>query len=295
MPLLFSIAIHAVHRREVVRTSGRRTTLLGRYPHHEESSVCMAIVVAKRQPPGQPHVAHTSSKPVWQVRTRPRRRHMDNRGGPSSTSPWRSRGTEVCMRDRHSANEDGWFGFEVSNQMRSGGVSGVVGRRLGHDQPEKPRGRQLGGADHGGRIAVPTRRLFGWSSMPAPVSTAKASWPELRDGKRPRENTTGEPGEWQHGWQSWASSVSDSYHAVSPFRSVSSAPSVTLKSQRRRCPGFRSDSSGACHSHREASTPAPCGRGGVLWLPRSSGPSGAPQSRMHPHWQTQEACDPDRP
>ena len=29
----------------------------------------------------------------------------------------------------------------------------------------------------------------------------RPSWQELRDGKRPPENTTGEPGEWQHGWQ----------------------------------------------------------------------------------------------
>ena len=52
----------AVHRRTVARTSGRRTTVLGRYPHREVSSV--AIVVAKRQPLGQPHVARLSSKPV---------------------------------------------------------------------------------------------------------------------------------------------------------------------------------------------------------------------------------------
>ena len=37
----------------------------------------------------------------------------------------------------------------------------------------------------------------------------------------------------------------------------------------------------------EASTPAPCGRGCVLWLPRSSGSTRAPQSCMRPHWQTQ--------
>ena len=55
----------------------------------------------------------------------------------------------------------GGLGLKVSNQVRSGGVMGVVGRRLRQDQPEKPRGRPLGGADHRGRIAVPTRRLFG--------------------------------------------------------------------------------------------------------------------------------------
>ena len=73
--------------------------------------------------------------------------------------------------------------------------------------------------------------------MPAPPRLDREgfwwrpSWLELREGKRPPENTTGEPGEWQHGWQYWASSVSDS-------------PELTFgHTQRRRCPGFRSDSS----------------------------------------------------
>ena len=34
---------------------------------------------------------------------------------------------------------------------------------------------------------------------------------ELRHGKRPPENLSREPGEWQHGWQCWASSVSDTF------------------------------------------------------------------------------------
>ena len=99
----------------------------------------MAIVVAKRQPRGQPHVAHD---------------HDDGTG-----QPWR-KSRNRTLRAR-SPLDDRWIGVEVSNQVRSGGVLDVVGRRLGHDQPEKPRGRQLGGADHGGRIAVLTRKLFG--------------------------------------------------------------------------------------------------------------------------------------
>ena len=34
----------------------------------------------------------------------------------------------------------------------------------------------------------------------------RPSWPELLHGKRPPESRTGESGEWQHGWQHWASS-----------------------------------------------------------------------------------------
>ena len=39
----------------------------------------------------------------------------------------------------------------------------------------------------------------------------RPGWRELRHGKRPPDSTTGEPGEWKHGWQYWASSVSDSH------------------------------------------------------------------------------------
>ena len=42
---------------------------------------------------------------------------------------------------------------------------------------------------------------FGW----------RPTWPELRHGKRPPENLSRKPGEWQHGWQYWASSVSDTF------------------------------------------------------------------------------------
>ena len=38
------------------------------------------------------------------------------------------------------------------------------------------------------------------------------SWAELRDGKRPPQNDARDPGEWPHGWQYWASSVSDTHY-----------------------------------------------------------------------------------
>ena len=37
----------------------------------------------------------------------------------------------------------------------------------------------------------------------------RPSWSELRRGKRPPENLSKDPGEWQHGWQFWSSSVAD--------------------------------------------------------------------------------------
>ena len=39
----------------------------------------------------------------------------------------------------------------------------------------------------------------------------RPSWSALREGERPPEITAREPGEWPHGWQYWASSISDSY------------------------------------------------------------------------------------
>ena len=39
----------------------------------------------------------------------------------------------------------------------------------------------------------------------------RPTWPDLRAGSRPETHAEGEPGEWQHGWQYWSSSISDSY------------------------------------------------------------------------------------
>ena len=40
----------------------------------------------------------------------------------------------------------------------------------------------------------------------------RPSWSELLEGRRPEEPTSGEPGDWQRGWQYWSSSVSDSHY-----------------------------------------------------------------------------------
>ena len=51
----------------------------------------------------------------------------------------------------------------------------------------------------------------------------RPSWPELLHGKRPPQSKTGEPGEWQHGWQYWASSISDAFFRKTQILSVRSA------------------------------------------------------------------------
>ena len=88
--------------------------------------------------------------------------------------------------------------------MRRGGALGVVGRRLGHDQPEKP-----------GVANLVVRKMEG--ELPCPQGGCLAEVLDARldregfwwTGKKPPENTSGKPGEWQHSWQYWASSVSD--------------------------------------------------------------------------------------
>ena len=42
----------------------------------------------------------------------------------------------------------------------------------------------------------------------------RPTWPDFRRCKRPSENLSKEPGQWQHGWQDWSSSVSDTHQKV---------------------------------------------------------------------------------
>ena len=173
-------------------------------------------------------------------------------------SSGRNRGTEFCARARRAANENGWtgrgeggegrLGLRSATRCCSGGILGVLGGRVRHDQAEEPTGRRRGGEDHGRRelfdaSARLDREGFWW----------RPSWPELREGKRPPENTTGEPGEWQHGWQYWESSVSDSFSARQPcFQSVPPRPELTFVAHflvLALRPSFRSDSTRAGHFH----------------------------------------------
>ena len=108
--------------------------------------------------------------------------------------------------------------------MCRGSVLGILGGCPPHGWTAKPRSRGHGGAHtvsqreqrHQGCLtelhqagARLDRERFWW----------RPSWQALRDGARPEEHVVGEPGEWQHGWQYWASSISDSY-----FRKTSLLP-----------------------------------------------------------------------
>ena len=51
----------------------------------------------------------------------------------------------------------------------------------------------------------------------------RPTWQALLGGARPPENIVGEPGEWRHGWQYWASSVSDTHFRKRSILSVRAA------------------------------------------------------------------------
>ena len=84
----------------------------------------------------------------------------------------------------------------------------------------------------------------------------RPSWPELIHGKRPPQNTTGEPGEWQHGWQYWASSISDAFFRKTQILSV--RPASCRAHLRSRTRGW---SSARLRSHgtrvRDSPSPVP--------------------------------------
>ena len=69
----------------------------------------------------------------------------------------------------------------------------------------------------------------------------RPTWSELRHGKRPPESVSSEPGEWKHGWQFWASSVSDTHFRKNSVlsRCTASPLEVALKSQCRCRVGMR--------------------------------------------------------
>ena len=93
-----------------------------------------------------------------------------------------------------------WASWADSIQMihqRTPGVAVAVVRRLCDEGP-------LDGCLQELRQAATelVRKGFWW----------QPSWTELRDGKRPPQNDACDSGEWPHGWQYWASSVSDTHY-----------------------------------------------------------------------------------
>ena len=103
----------------------------------------------------------------------------------------------------------------ASSQGRQNNLSSLLDfvRRDPHDQPAQSDSHNLvveslsgGAAPHEDCLAelhacgqTLDREGFRW----------RPTWSELRAGIRPPDVAEGEPGEWQHGWQYWSSSVTD--------------------------------------------------------------------------------------
>ena len=131
----------------------------------------------------------------------------------------------------------------------------------------------------------------------------RPSWTASRDGKRPPVNTSGEPGEWPHGWQCWASSISDTFcwknfplsiqlqightsdHIQDAMRWSPSPMLPRPRSARSRhtCSACCSWSDCNCHCQSQRRRVPQCPR-----RPR------APHSSLHAQWTREKACHSDR-
>ena len=110
--------------------------------------------------------------------------------------------------------------------MRRCRLLGVMGRRFG-DDPRTPACRH--GCPHHGRGGTCTW-LFVRSADCSPTIGQRGSG-GVQVGRpcatagRPPTNTSSEPGEWIHGWQHWASSISDTFFRKSSLLSSRAAAS----------------------------------------------------------------------
>ena len=266
--------VSAVHHREVARTSG---SFWDAIPTVKNLQCAWQLLLQSANPQAN-HTLRTTTTTAY-------------------GQPWR-KSRNRTLRAR-SPPDDRWIGVEVSNQVRSGGVLGVVGRRLGHDQPETPGSPTWWCGPWRENCRAHKEVVWLRSLMPAPVSTAMAS-----GGDHLGQNSAMA--------RRHLRTPQESQESGNTAGSIRRLPFLTGTSGRQPCcqsvpprleftfghtqvstqalPWLRQLLSLSFHALAvvgEASTPAPCGRGCVLWLPRSSGSSRAPQSCMRPHWQTQ--------
>ena len=110
----------------------------------------------------------------------------------------------------------GWIPDENEEEMhqlaKSCSSLGCMGRLVPDDSSTHPRCSHRGGKQTERRpfdgclekfreAATELERMGFWWQR----------WAELRDGKRPPQNDARDPGVWPHGWQHWASVVSDTH------------------------------------------------------------------------------------
>ena len=108
-----------------------------------------------------------------------------------------------CTRRGHTTHAAGRFGSPFRVKNCTWRILGVVGRRIAHDTSSSACHGQCRDGGFGrqrAELQESTRVLDANGFIGRP------SWTSLRAGARPPPPTVAEPGEWQHGWQYYASS-----------------------------------------------------------------------------------------
>ena len=161
---------------------------------------------------------------------------------------------DVRCSGGQSPDANGRARFEISPKICPRGVLGVMGGRIALIKQRTPAvanevvealQQETDAIGCIGELRDSASRLdregFWW----------RQGWRALSDGQRPTE-PSGESGEWPHGWQYWASSVSD-FHlpegvfTVRPDGCSSGAPSLSLWWERWRRSRHQQQGSTQCH------------------------------------------------
>ena len=138
-------------------------------------------------------------------------------------------------------------------------------------QEERPGARCLGELQDA--AAQLEREGFWW----------RASWEALRGGERPPLIDAGEPGEWPHGWQFWASSVSDTCFRNALLSHRTAARQAHLWSHSGRNAGADlAFSLNRCRTHRR-SPPVSSARARAVAL-ATPNHGGSPHTVAAIHW-----------
>ena len=202
-------------------TNCRRTQAVGGDP------VRLADSPPKCEPEVKPHDQNIAALSVSRVRSSARRWHLGHSASSAQGSSW--------IRARLELRKTGG---DLPHAHRRAGVAVRV-----PVCPCRELGLVVGCPSHD--VAELVVKVVNQEERPELQDAAaqlehegfwwRPSWEALRGGERPPQIDAGEPGEWPHGWQFGASSVSDTVcPAVIPDGCSSSSSQVTFRTQRWR-------------------------------------------------------------
>ena len=116
------------------------------------------------------------------------------------------------------AHAIGWPRYPERSQDGACGLLGIVGGCVGNALPQAPRFDRTDFGAIGSRTSrggMPGAVVRGNQVLDHAGFLGRPTWAELKDGLRPPQPVSSEPGEWQHGWQ---------YHASSSLETTSWRP-----------------------------------------------------------------------